>query len=76
MERKVPKRSYQICTNCVMDTTDPMITFDDQGVCDHCRRFYKKILPNWHVDEKGWNSLQQIVGKIRKEGEGKDFDCR
>ena len=27
---------YQICTNCVMDTTDSKITFDSNGVCDHC----------------------------------------
>ena len=26
-------REYQICTRCIMDTTDPAITFDDQGVC-------------------------------------------
>ena len=69
------QRTYQICTNCVMDTTDTKITFDDKGVCDHCNRFYKNILPNWHTDEKGWESLQKIVKKIEKEGEEKDFDC-
>ena len=26
-------RQYQICTNCVMDTTDSKITFDNKGVC-------------------------------------------
>lgn len=69
------KRKYQICTNCVMDTTDTKITFDDQGVCDHCNRFYKDILPNWHTDEKGWQALQKIVDKVKKEGKRKDFDC-
>ena len=40
--------NYQkiICTNCVMDTTDSNITFDDKGVCDHCNTFYKDIKPN------------------------------
>ena len=66
---------YQICTNCVMDTTDAKITFDDKGVCDHCNGFYKNILPKWHTDEKGWQALQKIVVKIKKEGAGKDFDC-
>lgn len=68
-------REYQICSNCVMDTSDSKIIFDEKGVCDHCNNFYKNILPNWHPDEKGWQSLQKIVKKIRKEGEGKDFDC-
>ncbi|WP_109436452.1 MULTISPECIES: N-acetyl sugar amidotransferase [Aquimarina] len=66
---------YQICTNCVMDTTDSKILFDEKGVCDHCNTYYKDILPNWHTDERGHNALKEIVSKIKKEGEGKDFDC-
>lgn len=69
------ERKYQICTNCVMDTTDTKITFDEKGVCDHCNTFYKDILPVWHTDEKGIKALQEIIDKIKKEGEGKDFDC-
>lgn len=68
-------KKYQICTNCVMDTTDAKITFDDKGVCDHCNGFYKNILPKWHTNEKGWQALQKIVVKIKMEGAGKDFDC-
>ena len=58
-----------------MDTTDTKITFDERGVCDHCDTFYKDILPFWHTDEKGARALQEIIDKIKKEGEGKDFDC-
>lgn len=65
----------KVCTNCVMDTTDTKITFDEKGVCDHCHTFYKYILPFWHTDEKGTKALQEIIDKIKKEGEGKDFDC-
>ncbi len=68
-------RDYQICTNCVMDTTDSAITFDEQGVCDHCNTYYTKTLPSWHTDQKGWDELQVLVNKIKKNGEGKDFDC-
>ena len=38
-------REYQVCTNCVMDTTDSKITFDDKGVCDHCNTFKNSIQP-------------------------------
>lgn len=58
-----------------MDTTDSEITFDANGVCDHCNNFYKNTLPSWQTDERGWEALQRIVEKIKKEGEGKDFDC-
>lgn len=69
------KRPYQICTNCVMDTTDAKITFDSRGVCDHCNTFYKKVLPNWHTDERGERELLNLAADIKKTGEGKDFDC-
>ena len=36
-------RPFQRCTRCVMDTTDSKITFDENGVCDHCRNFDKNI---------------------------------
>lgn len=66
---------YQICTNCVMDTSDSAITFDAKGVCDHCRTFYTKIQPNWHTDERGRAELDRLVAKIKAAGQGKDFDC-
>jgi N-acetyl sugar amidotransferase len=68
-------RNYQICTNCVMDTSDSKITFDEKGVCDHCNDFYKNVLPNWHTDVQGRKQLEELVVKIKKDGEGKDFDC-
>lgn len=68
-------RSYQICTNCVMDTSDSRIVFDEKGICDHCKTFYRDIRPNWHTDERGHLELQKIINKIRREGEGKEFDC-
>lgn len=58
-----------------MDTSDTMITFDDSGICDHCRDFEKNVEPNWHVDKRGYDNLSRIVEIIRKEGKGKDFDC-
>lgn len=58
-----------------MDTTDTVIVFDEQGVCDHCNTFYSKTLPNWHPNEQGRRELDVLVEKIKKAGKGKDFDC-
>lgn len=58
-----------------MDTTDPGITFDDRGFCDHCITFYRKILPNWHTDEKGQVALDTLLSQIKRTGVGKAFDC-
>lgn len=67
--------AYRICTNCVMDTTDSEITFDENGVCDHCRTFYKEVQPNWHTDARGRADLDKTVAKIKEGGKDKPFDC-
>ena len=68
-------REYQVCTNCVMDTTDPEIRFDENGRCDFCDNYYNSILPSWHTDETGAKELQIIAEKIKEEGKGKKYDC-
>jgi N-acetyl sugar amidotransferase len=67
--------THQICANCVMDTTDAKITFDERGVCDHCNLFYREILPKWQLDVRETKTLQEIVKAVREEGRGKSFDC-
>jgi len=68
-------RQYQICSKCVMDTSDREIVFDENGVCDHCNGFARDVLPNWHPDEKGKAIFREVVSKIKREGKGKPFDC-
>lgn len=75
MKETLSKRPYQICSNCIMDTTAPDITFDDEGQCEYCQNYYSNILPNWHTDENGWLELLKIVNKIKEEGKDKDYDC-
>lgn len=69
------KREYTICSNCVMDTSDSAIVFDEHGVCDHCRDFENHVRPNWHDDERGENELQRMIEAIRTSGKNKEFDC-
>ena len=69
------KRPYQICTNCVMDTTDPNIVFDEHGVCDMCNNYYNVLLPNWERTRGRLDLLEQLAKKIREEGKGKKYDC-
>lgn len=71
----VSARPYQICTNCVMDTTDSKITFDSEGVCDHCNGFYKRIQPSWKTDAGAQNELREIVAKMKEAAAGQDYDC-
>lgn len=69
------KAEYHTCSNCIMDTSDLNISFDDRGWCDYCNNFESTIKPNWHTDQKGAEELKLLADKIRHEGKGKDFDC-
>lgn len=68
-------RPYQICSNCVMDTSDSDIQFNAAGVCDHCRSFKNDVLPHWHPDDTGKAIFRDIAEKIHTSGKGKPFDC-
>ena len=65
---------YNICKNCVMDTTDSNIIFDDSGVCDHCNTFYSHTLPNWQIGKDGENELKALTKKIIPVRKGKKDD--
>jgi N-acetyl sugar amidotransferase len=64
-----------VCKNCVMDTSDSSITFDENGTCIYCNNFLKNILPSWHTDARGEQKLLETAEKIKAQGRGKDFDC-
>lgn len=66
---------YKICTNCVMDTSDPNIQFDEKGVCERCNQYYQGILPKWNKGEGHEDKLRAIVDKIKRDGKGKPHDC-
>lgn len=58
-----------------MDTSDPYIRFDEQGLCDYCNNFRFTIAPNWHTDQRGHKELLKVAEKIRIDGRNRDFDC-
>lgn len=69
------KVNFQICKRCVMDTTDPAIYFDDQGICNHCNRFDKFISKKWFPNQEGKRKLKTIFDKIKKYNVNKDYNC-
>ena len=68
------EKEYHICTNCVMDTTDPEIKFDKNGRCDYCDNYYNRILPSWKP-EGHEKKLVELTRRIKRAGRGKKYDC-
>ena len=63
-----PLRTYQICTRCVMDTTDPWITFDRFGVCNHCTEFVSQRLSVTSYGERKTDNdaLSRLLESVRR----------
>ncbi len=68
-------KNYQICTRCVMDTTDPKISFDANGVCNHCTEFDEVTSKGWFPNKEGATKLEAMYQKMKKENANKDYDC-
>lgn len=67
----------RMCRRCVMDTSDPDIRFDADGVCNHCLAVEerKKEYP-YNLDaESKVVRLDEVILQIKSAGKGKRYDC-
>lgn len=74
-ENLKPEKPYQICTRCVMDTSDADIVFDKNGVCNHCTSFIEILQSRGYVKGESEGLWQQYVDIIKEYGKGKAYDC-
>jgi len=68
-------RNYQICTRCIMDTTDPDIEFDENGVCNHCGEYFRLVRQTVFTGKEGEQKLIEMVDNIKKKGKKQEYDC-
>lgn len=68
-------KNYQQCTRCVMDTSDPLITFDEKGICNLCTEYLEKRSKHNYQGKESDEQLKQIVADMKKAGKGKKYDC-
>jgi N-acetyl sugar amidotransferase len=71
----MPEREYHICTRCVMDATDPDITFDEKGVCNHCKLYDDRVRNEILFGEAREQRLNALVKEIKVSGKNKKYDC-
>lgn len=67
--------SYQICSNCIMDTSDSLIQFDSAGACNYCHNFRINILPLWLDSQNYHSNLDPTIGEIKSKTNSSEFDC-
>jgi len=69
-------KENRVCTHCIMDTTDPDITFDASGVCSYCTQFESDydLKRNWFPNAEGKKRLSQFAREIQIAGHGREYD--
>ena len=75
MKKEKSKTFYKICKNCIMDTSDPHIKFNTDGLCNHCVNFRDILKPNWNTGKKGMMVLKKIAKEIQNKNKEIEFDC-
>lgn len=58
------------CTRCVMPDTKPDLLIDEEGVCNACRSFEKRVEIDWDARKK---ELLQVLERYR--GRSGHWDC-
>lgn len=74
---KTANKLGQVCTRTVMDTSDPDIWFDDDGVSSHALRYDRLISDTVRRAQSGerQQELLTLVRNIKEAGKNKPYDC-
>ena len=57
---------YQICTVCIMDTTDEEIVFDSSGQCNHCKAAETNLKYFAQLRNDSTDAFQALINEIRQ----------
>jgi N-acetyl sugar amidotransferase len=66
---------YRVCARCIMDTSDPNIAFDDDGVCSHCHAYRQLVQTMLPPPGETESRLARLVDDMRRSGRGREYDC-
>ena len=65
----------QVCARCVMDQSDPAVTFDEKGVCSSCLRYDEVRAQRGYRQGVSEKELEHTLSVIRKESQNLPYDC-
>ena len=69
--------NYKRCKRCIMDTTDPQISFNENGICSHCNYFDNSVIPAWsYYENRNEANLYSLLDEIReRKNKSSKYDC-
>ena len=66
---------YRQCGRCVMDTSDPAISFNEDGYCCHCTDYLEKKIGHTYRGRESDDELESLFDSVRAAGRGNTYDC-
>lgn len=67
-------RPYQICSRTVMDTTDPDISFDSEGISNWWHDYSDAVTRLGSLEQREQH-LKRMISIIKEQGKGREYDC-
>lgn len=64
-------KTYKQCVRCVMDSTDPNILFDADGVCMYCREAEVELPKYRYTKQQEEENLERLARQVKAEAKGK-----
>lgn len=65
------KKEYNICSNCIMDTSAKDIKFDKKNICNFCNDFNLKSKTNKY----SISNFNKTINKIKNQNKNNIYDC-
>lgn len=65
---------YKICTQCVMDESDPNISFSETGECSYCQYFAENMKHFVKTGKDAEEFLARDISEIKSRRKG-EYDC-
>ncbi len=75
MTVEIDQATYRICARCVMDTTDPDISFDAESVCNHCREAEALLAQIRLTPAESDRRLQALADRIKARAANRSHDA-
>ncbi|MBT5073836.1 MAG: N-acetyl sugar amidotransferase [Kordiimonadaceae bacterium] len=63
----------QTCKRCIYTSDFPLITFDEEGVCNYCHD-HDDMCKEYPTGEEGQKRLEKLAEDVIKAGKGKPYD--
>jgi len=68
-------KEYRICNRCLMDTSDPIIRFDANGICNHCTEYLNVRAAHSYKGRETDKKFEALIQEIKIGSKGRKYDC-